>query len=338
MTVSDTWNGRKIFGTTLACPSDVEKSGPSNEENVMEFGLTESRQILLGGQETAAWISETIERFLESLENTLGNSANDKAFDRPIVGFARGDDQIFEEFKQDIGPFYLTPLEAFEKVYPDSGAKPEDLTVISWILPHTKETRTSNRKEKEYPSERWARGKKFGVVVNIKLQNHLMKILGDAGHKAVAPCLLPQWSMQMSEKFGYASTWSERHTAYAAGLGTFGLCDGLITRAGKAMRCGSVVARISVPHTPRLYGRHTEYCLFLTEGTCGLCIKRCPVGAITEKGHDKTKCRERVDGICAEYAKTHYDLDTNVCGLCQTGVPCQSRIPQSRRGRPRDKR
>ena len=39
----------------------------------------------------------------------------------------------------------------------------------------------------------------------------------------------------MSEKYAYASTWSERHAAYAAGLGTFGLSDGLITAAGQGM-------------------------------------------------------------------------------------------------------
>jgi epoxyqueuosine reductase QueG len=274
------------------------------------------------------WIKGVIEDFIQSSENTLGNSTNDKAFARPIVGYARGDDPIFEELKRDIGPFYLTPRETFEKVYPDSGVKPDKLTIISWILPHMKQTKMDNRKEKAYPSERWARGKKFGGIVNIKLQNHLIKILGEAGYNAMAPCLPSHWSEQISEKYSYASTWSERHAAYAAGLGTFGLCDGLITPVGKAMRCGSVVARITIPPTKRPYKKHTEYCLFLTEGTCGLCIARCPVGAITENGHDKEKCKAHVDGICTEYAKTHYDLEINVCGLCQTRVPCESGIPK----------
>lgn len=294
----------------------------------MESGRSDRPQTLPSAEDKAAWIRETIERFIDSPENTLANNTNDKAFDRPLVGFARGDDPVFEQLKSDIGPFYMTPLEAFETAYQGSGAKPEDLTVISWILPHTRETKTSNRKQDMYPSERWARGKKFGELVNIKLRNHLVKTLGDAGYPAVAPCLLPDWSKKKSEKYGYASTWSERHTAYAAGLGTFGLCDGLITPVGKAMRCGSLVARITVPPTKRPYVKHTDYCLFLRDGTCGLCMKRCPVGAITEKGHDKEKCRAHVNGICTEYAKTQYDLDTNVCGLCQTGVPCQSGIPQ----------
>jgi epoxyqueuosine reductase len=280
-----------------------------------------------------AWIRGLIEDFIESSENTLGNNANDKAFDAPIVGYARGDDPIFDEFKKDIGVFYLTPLEVFEKVYPESGVNPDELTVISWILPHIKQTKMDNRKEKAYPSERWARGKKFGILVNVKLQKHLIETLGEAGYKAMAPCVPSHWSEQISEKYGHSSTWSERHAAYAAGLGTFGLCDGLITPAGKAMRCGSIVARITISPTKRPYKKHTEYCLFLTEGACGLCIKRCPVGAITEKGHDKVKCRAHCDGICTEYAKTHFNIDINVCGLCQTKVPCESGIPKQKKGK-----
>jgi epoxyqueuosine reductase QueG len=281
--------------------------------------------------DNGTWIRGIVKNFIESSENTMENSANDKVFEGPITGYARGDDPIFEEFKKDIGAFYLTPLEAFEKVYPGSGVRADELTVISWVLPHIKETKIDNRKEKTYPSERWTRGKKFGILVNVKLQKHLIKTLGETGHKAMAPCTPSIWSEQMSEKYGRASTWSERHAAYAAGLGTFGLCDGLITSVGKAMRCGSIVAQIAVPPTKRPYERHTEYCLFLSGGSCGMCMARCPAGAITEKGHDKEKCRAHCDGICTEYAKTHFDIDINVCGLCQTKVPCESGIPRGKK-------
>ena len=111
---------------------------------------------------------------------------------------------------------------------------------------------------------------------------HVVKSLKQQGYEAVAPMLLPQWQTKDSDRFVFSSMWSERHAAYAAGLGTFGLCDGLITPKGKAMRVGSVVARIPIPPTVRPYTDHHAYCLYFTAGTCRKCVERCPVGAITD--------------------------------------------------------
>jgi epoxyqueuosine reductase QueG len=116
-------------------------------------------------------------------------------------------------------------------------------------------------------------------------------------------------------------------------LGTFGLCDGLITPLGKAVRVGSVIARIKIPPTPRPYEDHRAYCLFHSKGICKKCVSRCPAGALTEAGHDKKKCRSHVRPVTEEYVKAHYGFDGFGCGLCQTGVPCESRIPFSPDGR-----
>jgi epoxyqueuosine reductase QueG len=136
----------------------------------------------------------------------------------------------------------------------------------------------------------------------------------------------PAWRVEDSPEFVWASTWSERHAAYAAGLGTFGLCDGLITPKGKAMRAGSVVAKIDIAATERPYTDHHAYCLFYANGTCGLCIDRCPVGALSEKGHDKVKCKAHLDRT-RPYVKETYGFEGYGCGLCQVDVPCGSGIP-----------
>jgi len=73
-------------------------------------------------------------------------------------------------------------------------------------------------------------------VFNVALRQHVANHFSASGHAAVAPMLIPNWTIVKSERFSYASSWSERHAAHAAGLGTFGLCDGLITARGKAMR------------------------------------------------------------------------------------------------------
>jgi epoxyqueuosine reductase len=276
----------------------------------------------------AKWIETVIHDFINySPENTLQNRSNEKAWNDPLVGFSRGDDPLYEAYKHHVGPFHWTPWEIFIQTFPEIKASPQDLTVISWILPQTEATRADNRKQKIYPAERWARSRLFGEEANEKLRGHVVTVLQMKGYKAVAPVLSPQWERKISDLYGFASTWSERHVAYASGLGTFGLCDGLITDRGKAIRAGSVVAHIHIPPTPRPYHDHHAYCLFYAQGACKKCVSRCPVGALSEAGHDKVKCCNHTHKGSHDYIKSHYGFEIDACGLCQTKVPCESRIP-----------
>ncbi|MBW2562224.1 MAG: epoxyqueuosine reductase [Deltaproteobacteria bacterium] len=279
--------------------------------------------------ENARWIEKVITDFIQtSPRNTLKNENDDKAWETPLVGFSRGDDPLYEAFKEHVGPFHLTPLELFAATFKDSGIQAEELTIISWILPHNTATKIDNQKEDCYPAERWARARIFGEEVNVALRKQVVASLESEGYRAVAPALTPQFSMQISEKYGRASTWSERHAAYASGLGTFGLCAGLITPVGKAMRTGSVIAHIPVPPTVRPYTDHHEYCLFFTKGICGKCISRCPAKAITGSGKDKELCLNHLFPVTSDYVMSHYAFEGYGCGLCQTGVPCESNIPK----------
>ena len=276
----------------------------------------------------ANWIETMIKDFIRSPENTLKHRESEKAWEDPLVGFSSGDDSLYQEYKEFVGPFHWTPLDIFMNTFPSLEVSAEDLTVISWVLPQTEVTKSDNRKETIYPSERWARARMFGEEVNVKLAKHVVASLQQAGFNAVAPSLLsPSFKWMESERYTFASTWSERHAAYASGLGTFGLCDGLITRKGKAMRCGSVVADIKIPATRRSYRDHHAYCLFFSKGTCGKCIQRCPAGALTPSGHDKVKCRGYLFTDIKDYVTSHFGFVGYGCGLCQTGVPCESKIP-----------
>jgi epoxyqueuosine reductase QueG len=273
-------------------------------------------------------LENEIKRFCRNVdENYTGNKHGERLWDEPVVGYANGDDPVFDQLKKDIGPFYWTPLEIFIKTFPETGVLPENLTVISWILPQTEATKADHRKETEYPSERWAISRLFGEKFNNWLREHVVELLQNSGIDAVAPVLSPHWGKNVSKRYGFASTWSERHAAYAAGLGTFGLCDGLITPLGKAIRCGSVVANISIQPAGRPYSDHHAYCLFYSKGTCKECIQRCPAGAISEKGHEKALCHKYLRQVAAPYTQKHYGLEVNNCGLCQTRVPCESQIP-----------
>ncbi len=275
-----------------------------------------------------SWIEAVIKTFAAgSSENSLKNAENDKAWAEPLVGFSRGDDPVFEFFKRDIGPFFWTPLEAFSQFFPDSGTMAGDLAVISWVLPHIGETKIDNRGMKDLPAERWIRARNFGEAFNALLAKHVAGELNGKNIQAVVPAQSPNWAWRDSEKYSFASNWSERHAAYAAGLGTFSLCDGLITPKGKAMRCGSIIGRVEVATAKRPYDNHRAYCLFFTTGKCRKCISRCPCGAITEAGHDKAKCKAFLYDVAAPYSKSTWGIDSYGCGLCQTGVPCESGIP-----------
>jgi len=276
----------------------------------------------------ASWIESIVLDFIQqSPDNTMENPAKEQSFEEALVGFSKGDDPIYDRFKEAVGPFHWTPLEIFAKTYPGLKVSANELTIISWVMPQRKATRMDNQKETVFPAERWARARIYGEKFNERLRHHVATVLNDNGYAAVSPSLSPDWSTKKSEEYTLASTWSERHAAHASGLGTFGLCDGLITPVGKAMRTGSVVARIDVPATPRPYKSHTAYCLYLAEGLCGECIPRCPVDAISQSGHDKRKCMAHLRNATTDYVKVHYGFDGYGCGLCQTGVPCESAIP-----------
>jgi epoxyqueuosine reductase len=277
----------------------------------------------------ATWITEIISEFVKnSPDNSLKMEPDEKAWDEVLVGFSSGADPIYTAYKELVGEVHWTPLEIFSLTFPDVPVRPDDLTVISWVLPQREVTKADNRKENFYPSRRWVQARFPGEEFNNILRRHVVQELGNEGVRAIAPVLLPEWGWEKSPKYTFTSKWSERHAAYAAGLGTFGLSDGLITPKGKAHRVGSVIANISVPATARPYEDHHAYCLFFYDGSCTGCQKRCPVEAITEEGHDKIKCWTHAGVTCAKFVKENYGFDGYGCGLCQTGVPCESGIPK----------
>lgn len=276
------------------------------------------------------WLPQLISDFIDrSPANNLGDNSGERAWDRSLVGFARGDDPLFASYKDHVGPFHFTPEELFNQTFPDRPARPEELAVLVWLLPQRDQVKADNSRARKWPAERWARVRIFGERFNEALRAHVVDQLAARGVAAVAPMLSPLWQREVSPQYGFASRWSERHAAFAAGLGTFGLCDGLITPVGKAVRIGSVIARHPVQPDPRPYRDRHQYCLHFSHGLCGECIDRCPVGALSrETGHDKIKCRAHLRPASIAYVKKHYGFDGYGCGLCQTGVPCESGIPR----------
>jgi epoxyqueuosine reductase len=273
-------------------------------------------------------VRDEIVRFSLANPENRHREGEERYFDEPLVGFASALDPLFAEYKRIIGPFHRTPPEWMTTDPDAQGMLPG--TVICWILPVARAARESNRRERVWPSREWAHTRTFGEKFNNLLRLHVVAFLCGRGHRAIAPQLSPGWKRIDDAPLGIASTWSERHAAYAAGLGTFSLSDGLITERGIAHRCGSVITDLVLPPTKRYGTNHRGNCLFYREEGCGVCIDRCPAGAISREGHDKAKCREYVHGDIPRAVGERFQVSEIGCGLCQTRVPCEGMIPRGK--------
>lgn len=246
-----------------------------------------------------------------------------------IGGFAAGDDPLFAFFKEDIGDFFWSPAEAFRKKYPDATVTDSDVTVLSLGFRVDELTRQIQREQKTIPSFRWLYARNSWEPIIEEITDGVVARLKEQGITAVVVDTAPGFGWQKSEKYGLCSNWSHRHAAYVAGLGTFGLCDGLITSIGKALRWTTLILDKKYPADPRPYTGIHDYCLYYKDGSCRACINACPVHAISGEGHDKAPCEAYVGEIKKSYRHSGpFNAEGPCgCGLCQGNVPCQNGIP-----------
>jgi epoxyqueuosine reductase len=261
----------------------------------------------------------------DSSANRLPPADEGPIFERPLVGVADGDDPLFLHYKDIIGPHHLTPRDFIRET--GSERAPVNIRVLCWVLPISTATRRSNAAMKLAPSRRWSRTKHYGELFNDELRRCVERYLQHRGVRAVAPAISPLFQSIQDTSGHPTSTWSERHALYAAGLGTFGLCDGFLTPVGKAMRCGSIVVALPLQLTPRTYASHTAACPYLARGQCGVCINRCPAGAIGPEGHDRIACQRYQDETLV-HLRAEHGVEETGCGLCQTAVPCEAGLPR----------
>ncbi len=146
---------------------------------------------------------------------------------------------------------------------------------------------------------------------------------GNGANGAVAPVISEGYLQEIQ-----SSNWSERHTAFIAGLGTFCLSYALISEKGCAGRYGSVITDIDLAPTPRTAKGLMENCLDDGDGVCNKCIERCPADAISHEKKDHNACMmyiiENVVGVYPE----KYGVYTSGCGKCQTSTPCDRVNPK----------
>jgi epoxyqueuosine reductase QueG len=231
-----------------------------------------------------------------------------RIYDDLLIGVADAADPLYEQLKEHevIGPHHLSPAEWLP------GAK----SVVSYFLPYSAVIRVPNRVP-GMPAPEWIIGRFDGEVFNEHLRSELARWLGELGGEAVVPAHTTGYKVVARR-----SNWSERHTAFIAGLGTFGLSKSMITARGSAGRFGSAITTLALEPTPRNYEGVYDRCPWLANGTCGACIARCPAGAIRPEGKDIPTCAKYLDEVVKAVWAPRYG-----CGKCQTGVPCEIGIP-----------
>ena len=272
-------------------------------------------------------VTETVVALVREHPANRQPTTGEPIFTGPLIGCADGRDPLFEQYKEIIGRFHQTPGEVLDQA---GIRETEEVSVVSWILPASEETRASNRLQNRLPSILWVHMRHHGEAFNDVVRKAVVEAIGETGAAAVAPTLQDSFAGMRRTRDDriIGSNWSERHIAYAAGLGTFSLSDGLITPRGVAMRCGSVVTNAALAPTPRTAKNHTDHCLHFRNGTCGECRQRCPAGAISEKGHDKDRCRAYMHEVVEPAVQERYQVKATGCGFCQSGVPCEHGIPE----------
>ncbi len=263
-------------------------------------------------------ISEIREKMTNLLEKDTANYLDDgiNIFNAPLLGVADAQDLLFTRYRNEehiIGSKFRKPEEWL----------PNAKTVISYFLPFSDEVRRSNYSPE--PSMTYVHARFKGEDFSNKLRYWLVEELTEMGGSALAPLIEDAYYHDYSTG---SSNWSERHVAYAAGLGTFNHGRSLITEKGCAGRFGSVITGLWFEPTKRNYDDPYSNCLLRRGYKCGKCIKRCPSGAITSTGKDKIICYEYAilkDLVKQEREKYGYLYST--CGKCQVTVPCEAGIP-----------
>jgi epoxyqueuosine reductase QueG len=130
------------------------------------------------------------------------------------------------------------------------------------------------------------------------------------------------------DKVKLISDWSHRHAAYAAGLGTFGHNNMLITEAGCCGRFGSFLTTLAVSPDRR---SEMEACLHRHDSSCLRCVERCVKEALFEDRFDRKRCY----AMCLENEGRYREFGkASVCGKCLVGLPCSFANPVAATGKP----
>ena len=238
-------------------------------------------------------IMDTIGRYM--MEN-----GTPRYWDSPLVAFADANSPLFPQLKTICCPEHKVPQDYL----------PEAETVISYFLPFKEKVAETNIGG-ELPSKEWVDSYNTTNAMAVRINEDIVSLLEGMGHRAVAP---PDAGIIINGGF---SVWSQRHVAWIAGLGTFGMNNMLITEKGCCGRFFSVITDMPHAHGERM---ETERCPYRRDGSCGICIDRCITNSLGDDGFKRPTCYD----ICMGNKER---CGADICGKCVVGLPCSHKAP-----------
>ncbi len=193
-----------------------------------------------------------------------------------LAACSRADDRRYEELKTIIGPWTAAPREIM----------PQASSVICLFVPFQKEVSVCE-KGIEYGHFKWVKAHHLIYDYRQEIKDAVCSYLCKQGYSAIA--VDGEYTFDSS---GKKSTWSHKSAAVISGLGQFGANRTVITKKGSAGVFFSVLVNAAIEPSEE---NVPVLCDYLVNGSCGLCFKSCPVGALSSDGLDKALCQKMID-------------------------------------------
>jgi epoxyqueuosine reductase QueG len=242
-----------------------------------------------------------------------------KLWREPIIEFISAENENLQNLKEIVCSDHLMPYDIL----------PDAKSIISYFIPFNENIVKSNINGLMASTE-W-------VIAYIKTNNliriineNIVELMKQNGYKAATISVMHPFDLKK-----LVSTWSHRHIAYIAGMGTFGMNNMLITKNGCCGRFGSIIINYGLSEYKQI-GDIKEKCLYKINGSCGVCQSSCVVKCYGNKRFDREKCYEQ----CLKNREHHkkygqaetavpHDCGADVCGKCLVNLPCSMKEPEA---------
>lgn len=241
---------------------------------------------------------------VDFIEHYKNKNSSKTQWKKPVIGFADARSTYFQMLKKIISPTHYMPQNFL----------PDCTVVLSYFLPFENDIGYKNEKGQD-PDPVWIEAYIETNQLFSVLNDFLISLCKKWGYSAITPA-----PAGMVDKEHIYSNWSQRHVAYAAGLGTFGLNNMLITDQGTCGRFYSLITNLPIEPDQPL---KKERCLYKISGTCGLCVKQCPIHAFKpDNEFDRKRCEVHLTELERRFGG-------DACGKCVVGLPCTFQNPTS---------